>query len=252
MSWGTSRRNTVLFTLFLLIIIPLALILFILFYKPPTCFDGVQNGTETGVDCGGTCQLVCTTEAFDPVVLWERYFRVDDGLYNVLAYVENPNPTAEVVNARYKFTLYNEQNVLIGEREGSITIGPKSVRPIVENGLETFKQVPSRVTFEFAKPLVFEKKDPKDAIVLIKDEYIENEDSAPRVKAKIQNMSLQTLGDIDVIVIVYDTHQNVLGTSSTYVPTLSPEESRDIVFTWPQPFPEDVIRIEVIPVYDFN
>lgn len=21
----------------------------------PTCFDGIQNGTETGVDCGGTC-----------------------------------------------------------------------------------------------------------------------------------------------------------------------------------------------------
>jgi hypothetical protein len=26
-----------------------------------TCYDGIQNGTETGVDCGGTCPLSCST-----------------------------------------------------------------------------------------------------------------------------------------------------------------------------------------------
>jgi hypothetical protein len=252
MSWGTNRRNAVLFTTFLFIFIPVAFISFLLFYNPPTCFDGKQNGNESGVDCGGSCQLVCTTQAYDPVVLWERYFRVDDGLYNVLAYVENPNPTAEVVNAKYVFKLYNEENVLIGEKSGTVTLGPKSVRPIIENGIETFRQVPTRVSFEFVGDLVFEKKDPKDALVIIKDEIVENEQTAPRVRAKIQNISLQSLRDIDVIVIAYDVFDNVLGTSSTFVPTLGSEETRDIVFTWPQPFPEDVVRIEVIPVYDFN
>lgn len=252
MSWGTSRRNTVLLTIALFVLIPSAAIAFLLFYNPPTCFDGKQNGVETGTDCGGTCQLVCTTEAFDPVVLWERYFRVDDGLYNLLAYVENPNPTAEVVNAKYVFKLYNESNVLIGEKRGVVTLAPKSVRPIIENGIETFKQVPTRVSFELEGQLVFERKDPKDALLIIKDEIVENENEAPRVRAKIQNVSLQNLKDIDVIVIAYDVFDNVLGTSSTFVPALGPEESQDIVFTWPQPFPEDIVRIEVIPVYEFN
>ena len=252
MSWGTNRRNAVLLTTFLLVFIPVAFIAFLLFYNPPTCFDGKQNGNESGTDCGGSCQLVCTTQAYDPVVLWERYFRVDEGLYNVLAYVENPNPTAEVVNAAYTFKLFNSESVLIGDRSGVITLGPKSVRPIIETGMETFKQVPTRVSFEFTQPFVFEKKDPKDALVIIKDELIENEQTAPRVRATIQNISLQNLRDIDVIVIVYDVFDNVLGTSSTFVPTLLSEESEDIVFTWPQPFTEDVVRIEVIPVYDFN
>lgn len=252
MSWGTNRRNAVLLTTFFIIFIPVAFIAFILFYNPPTCFDGKQNGNESGVDCGGSCQLVCTTQAYDPVVLWERYFLVDEGVYNVLAYVENPNPTAEVAGARYAFKLYNEENVLIGEKAGVVTLGPKSVRPIIETGIETFRQVPTRVSFEFQEQFVFEKKDPKDALVVIKDEEIENELTAPRVNAKIQNISLQNLRDIDVIVIAYDVFDNVLGTSSTYVPTLVSEEVRDIVFTWPQPFPEDVVRLEVIPVYDFN
>ncbi|OQD42599.1 hypothetical protein BUL40_10800, partial [Croceivirga radicis] len=28
----------------------------------PTCSDGIQNGTETGIDCGGTCGNVCEAE----------------------------------------------------------------------------------------------------------------------------------------------------------------------------------------------
>lgn len=27
--------------------------------RPPSCFDAVQNGQETGVDCGGTCDAAC-------------------------------------------------------------------------------------------------------------------------------------------------------------------------------------------------
>ncbi len=251
MSWGTKRRNAVLFTTFLFILIPVGAIAFLLFYNPPDCFDGKMNGTEAGIDCGGSCQLVCTTQAYDPVILWERFFRIEEGVYNVLAYVENPNPTAEILNAPYVFRMYNEDNVLIAERSGVITLAPKSVRPIIENGIETLKQIPTRVSFEFGENLVFEKKDPKDAIVIIKDETIENENDSPRVRAKIQNISLHTLNEIEVIVIAYDVFDNVLGTSSTYVPTLGSEETKDIVFTWPQPFVEDIVRIEVIPVYEF-
>ena len=28
----------------------------------PTCFDKLQNGQETGIDCGGTCQLKCNNQ----------------------------------------------------------------------------------------------------------------------------------------------------------------------------------------------
>ncbi len=252
MSWGTKRRNTVLFTLFLFIGIPIVAISFWTFYDPPTCFDTKKNGTEEGVDCGGTCQLLCTNQVTEPVVLWERSFRVSDGVYNLLAYVENPNPSAYVRDAHYIFKVYNEDNVLIGEKKGVTTIAPKSVRPIIENNIMTFEQVPTRVTFEFLGEMIYEQTEPKDSIVIIKDEFIEDEATSPRIKAKIQNISLKTIRSIDIIVLTYDVFDNVLGTSSTFVDTLNPEESRDIVFTWPQPFADEVARIELIPIYDFN
>lgn len=252
MSWGTSRRNTILFTLFLLIIIPVGLISFLIFYNPPTCFDGIQNADETGIDCGGSCQLLCTNQVVKPVVLWERPFRVNNGVYNLLAYVENPNPTAYVRDAKYSFKIYNEENILIGEKIGTVSIAPKSVRPIIENNVQTYEQVTTRTTFDFLGDLVYEQTGPEDSLVLIKDEFIENESTEPRVKAKIQNISLKNIKNIDVIVLIYDVFDNVLGTSSTFVDNLNPEEYRDIVFTWPQSFSDDVSRIEIIPLYDFE
>ena len=251
MSWGTTRRNTVLFTLLLFIVVPVGAIAFILFYEPPNCFDGRQNGEETGIDCGGTCQLLCTEQVVQPVVLWERSFKVSNGIYNLLAYVENPNPTAFLQDAQYVFKIYNEDQVMIGERPGTVSIAPKSARPIIQSNIQTFEQVPVRTTFEFVGELVYEQTEPKDSLILIKDESIENETTSPRIKAKIQNISLQTVKKIDVVALVYDVFDNVLGTSSTYVDTLNPEEIKDIVFTWPQSFSDEVGRIELIPIYDF-
>jgi hypothetical protein len=252
MSWGTTRRNTVLFTLLLFIGIPAGAIAFIIFYEPANCFDGKQNSTETGIDCGGTCSLLCTSQVTEPVVLWEKAFRVSDGMYNLLAYIENPNPSAFLKDVQYVFKIYNEDGVMIGEKSGTTSIAPKSARPIIQSNIQTFEQIPVRTTFEFVGELVYEQTEPKDSLILIKDEIIENETTSPRIKAKIQNISLQTVRKIDVVALIYDVFDNVLGTSSTYVDVLNPEEIKDIVFTWPQSFSDEIGRIELIPIYDFK
>ena len=38
------------------------------FYRAPTCNDRVQNGDEKGIDCGGSCKNLCTSDALTPVV----------------------------------------------------------------------------------------------------------------------------------------------------------------------------------------
>lgn len=69
--------------------------LFFVLYKTPTCFDGKQNQNEKGIDCGGVCTRLCSSDIANPIVLWQRSFVVTDGVYNAVAYVQNPNVLAK-------------------------------------------------------------------------------------------------------------------------------------------------------------
>lgn len=249
MSWGTRRRNTIVFLVIAILIIPIIVSGFLFFYEEPNCFDGIQNGYETGVDCGGTCELLCTEQTLEPTVLWERFFKVKDGIYNVASYIENPNLSAGVISAPYIFKLYNRDGVLIAQREGTARLKPKSVLPILESNLQTQKQIPARVTFEFKNDLVFEKETPQPFTLLVKDEnyFVDN---FPKVTAQIQNISLEKVNDIQVIVLLYDVFDNVIGSSSTFIEILREEEVKDITFTWPEEFKEEVSRIEIVPIYE--
>lgn len=249
MSWGIKRRNTIIFLVAIFFLIPIAISAFLVFYEAPTCFDGKQNGSESGIDCGGNCELVCTSETLAPSVIWKRYFEVSPGVYNLVAYVENPNPSAGVMKAPYTFELFNQDNVLIAKREGSVRLYPKTVIPIIETGIETKKQNAFRVAFNFSEDLIFEKEEPLPAVLIVKNENYLSKDS-PRVTATIENISLSKVEDIDIVVLLYDVFDNVITSSSTFVENLSGEASKDIVFTWPDDFLEEVSRIEIIPIYE--
>lgn len=251
MSWGTKRRNTVIFLVVLVFVIPIIVVGFLTFYNPPTCFDNKQNGDETGIDCGGSCELLCTNETLNPTIVWERYFEVSSGVYNVIAYVENQNASAGVMRAPYKFTLYNRDGVEIAKREGIARIYPKSIVPIIENNLQTFKQIPDRVKFEFSSELIFEKENPVPPALIIKNEnyFVDNN---PKVTAEVQNITLDTVNDIKIIVLLYDVFDNVIATSSTFIETLPSESLKNITFTWPNNFREEVSRIEIVPIYEQN
>jgi hypothetical protein len=249
MSWGTRRRNTIIFLVIVVLIIPIMVGGFLLFYEAPNCFDGKKNADETGIDCGGGCELVCTQETLDPVIVWERFFEVSPGIYNVVAYIENKNPKAGVNNAPYIFKLFNKDDVLIASKTGSVNLKPKDTIPIIENRLNTIKQIPNRISFEFTNDLIFEKQDAQVPSIVVKDEnyFI---DSFPKVTAELQNITLKDVKDIDVVVLLFDVFDNVVATSSTFVESIPAEKIKDITFTWPISFDEDVSRIEIIPLYE--
>lgn len=252
MSWGTRRRNTIIAIFILIIAIPSSIILFNIYYEPANCFDGKQNGDEQEVDCGGSCELLCQELIIEPTVLWRRFFQVSPGIYNVVAMIENQNPNAGVPNAQYVFKLYDNNNVLLYERKGSVELKPKEVLPIIENTLFTNKLSASRVSFEFTNEFIYERDVPRDQVLVIKDERLTETESTPRIDAMIQNIDLRPVEDITVVVVVYDNDGNAMAVSSTVIDFLEKDQQQPAVFTWPQPFESEVASIEIIPLYDNN
>ncbi|HEU5114911.1 MAG TPA: hypothetical protein VFT82_04055, partial [Candidatus Paceibacterota bacterium] len=117
-SWSTRRRWSYLLIFAALVVLFFGVPFFFLFYKAPTCFDGKQNGNETGIDCGGSCARLCPADFAAPRVLWSYSVQVVPGVFNSLAYVQNPNPSVEADNVPYLFRLYDSQGLLIAERTG--------------------------------------------------------------------------------------------------------------------------------------
>ena len=251
-SWGTKRRNTTIFLFLLIVTIFTAAIGFFFFYEEPTCFDNRKNGDELGIDCGGNCSLLCATQISDPVVHWKRFFEVSSRVYNTIAYIENQNPDAGASKVPYSFKLYNKENVLLREKTGLIDIKPKQVTPIIENNLDTGKLKASRVSFEFTEKINWNKQQPLEQIVSIKNQEIFEVDGLPRVSAQIKNNTLETLKNLRFVVIIYDSNDNAIATSNTLITRLIKDQEQNIIFTWPIRFEPEATRFEIIPVYELG
>src|SRR3989344_6469515 len=95
-SWSTRRKSIYIGGTLLVFLFALALPLWYVSYEAPSCQDGFKNQGELGTDCGGPCSLLCKAQALSPIVHWQRAFKVKDGLYNVMSYVENPNLDSDI------------------------------------------------------------------------------------------------------------------------------------------------------------
>ncbi len=234
-SWSTKRKLTYasigIGILLVVVIVPL----FFIFHKTPTCFDNKQNGDERGVDCGGSCQLLCSFEAIDPVVVWSRAFKVVPGVYTAVAYVENPNINSQATVA-YEFKLYDKNNVLIGTRTNRAFIPKNKVFAIFEPNLNTGTSTPARVAFRFTEKPVWSRVIAQSPDISVVEKRLSQEQTMPRIDARIENRSAAPQGNIETVAIVYDDKENAIGASRTFIDRLDVNESADVVFTWPAAF----------------
>jgi len=250
MSWGSHRRNTIITVFSIIALLIIGTYLFNVLYVPPNCFDGKQNAAEAGVDCGGSCELMCKHQVIEPIVHWRRLFEVAPGVYNVLAYIENPNPTAGVDEVAYKFGIYDDQNVLLQERTGSVKLPPKSIVPVIENTLAAGKLNAARVGFDFTSDLVWKRRESEVPVIVVQDEELIDEDSNPRIQAILQNTDIVSVNNVRLVVILYDRNDDAIASSSTLVDRVPANGRVPVFFTWPNQFSTSIARFEIIPIYE--
>lgn len=246
LSWSAKRQLTIIGIGALVVLVIIVLPSFFIFYKAPTCFDGKQNQGEGAVDCGGPCQLLCKSETLDPIVRWQRVFPVSKGVYNAVAYVENPNFNSGIRSVPYLFKVYGTDNLIVYERRGQTFIPPRKVFAIFETGIITGERTPARTTFEFTSPLSWQRGISFNPEIRIKDKIIQSEESSPRLEATLENPNVIDIANVEVVAIVYDLLGNAMASSKTIVDNLSKDNNAHVVFTWPEPFSSKSAKIELI------
>lgn len=248
MSWASRRQ----FKYISIILVILLLILFWIFYpmifKKPTCFDEKKNGTETAVDCGGSCLRVCGVDVSAPVVVWSRAFPVTANIYNLVAYIENPNMNVAIEKVNYEFRIYDINNTLIGRREGSTFIPPNQAFVVFEPRFNAGEMQVRSVTFELLSPYNWVKKEPTLNLLPIKVENIvlDNNSYLPSLTAKVKNDSIHDIPFFSAVAILYDVEHNVVNVSKTEKDGILSNASLPISFTWPEVLSGTPVKSDVL------
>ena len=249
MSWSQKRQlvyaSIVLFFVLVVVGTPTY---YTFFNIRATCTDGAQNQNEIGVDCGGPCARACPAQVVDlPVTTWSRAFPVAGGIYNLVAYVQNPNVNYVAQPSQYIFRVYDGDNVLIGVRKGFADVPPTKTFPIFEQGFDVGSRVPAKVFFEFIRGLTWIRYDGTKPELDVTDESLSNASSSPRIDAILVNKTIYTYKKVEVVALVYDDQGNAMASSRTFVDTLPGTGNAPLVFTWPTAFPAPVSKIEIVP-----
>ena len=192
-SWSQNRKTIYALILVIAIIGIIGIPSFLLFYKAPTCFDGKQNGRETGLDCGGKCTRLCQSSFLAPNVAWSRIEKVVYGTYNAVAYIINPNNEGEAKNVPYKMSLFDKDGMLIIENFGTVTIPPHRNTLAFSSLIKVGQSIPAKVLFEFTgQPNWYKKPDTLAKLIVVNKDYKE-EGQNSSLLVSLQNDGLKIL-----------------------------------------------------------
>ncbi len=247
-TWAARRQLGILF----LLLVVAGLIFFAASYKiifrAPTCSDQKQNGTETGIDCGGTCARFCSADVLPLSVLWARALPVTNSVYNAVAYVENKNPNAGAPKIEYEFRLYDADNKLVVSRSGSTYVSANGRTVVFEPSLSVGNRTPKFTIFEVKNVPLWYMENPLSRNILLSpsDIVLSDENTSPKLSAKIANQSQIPLANVEVAGLLYNADHNVIGVSRTFIPELSGNSRESVIFTWPQALSETIAAKDVV------
>ncbi|MFT5849279.1 MAG: Mg-chelatase subunit ChlD [Patiriisocius sp.] len=214
------------------------------FHAPASCYDGRQNADERGVDCGGGCTLICAFDVKQPTVQWSRSFKVTDGQYNAVGYIENNNLVAASPEVPYTMSLYDADG-LITERTGTTILPSDSVYPVFEARIDTMGRTPTQTFLKLgAITQWLPAQSGRDQFTVQSRELL-NADARPRLEASIYNNALTEAKEVEVVATIFDARGNALTSSRTFIDNFAARSTETAIFTWPEPIAKTVRSCEV-------
>lgn len=249
MGWGARRKflYTAVGGFFLFILVAILWVTF--FTHTPNCTDGIHNGSERGVDCGGACALICQEEAKTPLILWTRSFENGPKNYTAVAYIQNPNPGAGARSVNYSFQLLDEDNILVVERVGTIDLPPVITIPIIETNIDVGNREVARTLFSFSEVPVWNRI-PANKFPSFRVSAQELSDDGSRLSLRVSNDSYEASGRLVVTAVLFDSTNTARAASQSILQNVAQQSGEDVVFTWPGGVP-DIVRAEITVLPSF-
>lgn len=250
MGWAAKRRFFILLIIGIVFAAFMATLGISVFYKTPSCTDGVQNQDEYGVDCGGSCRYLCTADMQPPTVLFTKVLGSGTGRTDVIASIENKNATAAAKSVPYTITLYGSDQSIIQRVNGNLDLPPGASIPVFVPGIISGQQKVARAFLDVnpSAPRWFIMPANARIVPTVTSITQGGTGSSPRIDAILTNPSIISLENVSAVVLVRDIKGEVIAVSSTVIPAIYAQGQATATFTWNNAFPGTPASIEVVPI----
>lgn len=238
MEWAQQRKIMYALGFAVAIILLAAYPVYTLVKQTPTCSDNKKNGTETGVDCGGGCALICVSDIKTPRIVWVKAFPINGSTYDIGAYVENTNASAGVKKMRYTLRVLDSAGQVLTEKTGATELAPSSATLIFETGIKFSGAADhTEIVLNGDDLANWQKASVASSVVLTKNQSLMNTDTKPRFDAVLVNTDpIEDVTNLTLGAVIYDVARNPVAVSRTYVDRIQKGGEQNIFFTWPNHF----------------
>lgn len=232
LNWRIQRQVIIFTIYFLIVFIPVVFISYNLLKKSPSCFDGIQNNLEEGVDCNGTCQLQCNGTYRDVKINFVRGLKVSENVYDIFALLENYNTEIYFPNIPYNLNFYNDEGKLMGTTTGAFSLFPQSKGVIFLPALSLL-QNPKTIDLSLGehKAMSFNGDQPKN-ISVSNWQAQRGANNSLQLVGELKNPNNNSFNNISVYALLYDDTKTVYAVSATKVVSLGGRQTTGVTFSW--------------------
>lgn len=213
------------------------------FVPAPTCTDGVQNGTEEGIDCGAVCGRSCPLPirplTAAPVALIEN----SDGSWDALIQFDNPNGAYGAASFDYSVAVADATGTALAARHGQTYAQPGQPQYLVFP-LGKLASAPASAQLQFDANQIQWASLAIDAAgsveFALRGDALDRSENSVRFAASVTNRSAFDFDVVDVTVLLSDATGRIVGAGSTVIRTLRAGQERGFVVDWPFIIPSAV------------
>lgn len=210
---------------------------YVIFLKPsPTCSDGIQNGNEIGVDCGGRCDRECLPSDIREVSVRGNIqvlpIATSSGA-TVLLQVQNLN-SDYAAEFDYTLSMKNSSGKEVMSSNGENFIYSGEIKYLIFPNL-SFLEDPKTLKPEFkiTQTNWIKEEDMRKPSIFVQNANTNIFSDKIEVVGRFTNGDAGTLDKAYVVAILYDNRGNVIGASQTEAENIEPSETRNFVVIHP-------------------
>lgn len=223
-------KQLIYFSIFIsFLIIPLVFYLIIKKISG-TCYDGVKNQGEKGVDCGGPCPP-CELKEKITIQSLNYLINVNQTL-DIIAKIENTEKTLGLKNLKYQFLIYDLNGVLKDTINGETILFPAELRYIAKLGYPIRGFTLGKVEFKILEPKVTDWLSLSTSSIKISsyNQKVILDNNKLKATLSLYNSSSTYYKKLEIIVFVYGENRKLL-TIGRIETALKPYESKDLLIS---------------------